>query len=94
MHNTEGGYTMDKNFDFTTMETLLQKIESDPDNVELKALINDLIMGARKAGHLGLSMKEVASVCTLGWVVSQQPELESLLQYLLSRVTVTDELLN
>ncbi len=85
---------MDKNFDFTTMETLLQKIESDPDNVELKALINDLIMGARKAGHLGLSMKEVASVCTLGWVVSQQPELESLLQYLLSRVTVTDELLN
>ena len=85
---------MDKNFDFTTMETLLQKIESDPDNVELKALINDLIMGARKAGHLGLFMKEVASVCTLGWVVSQQPELESLLQYLLSRVTVTDELLN
>ena len=85
---------MDKNFDFTTMETLLQKIENDPDNMELKALINDLIMGARKAGHLGLSMKEVASVCTLGWVVSQQPELESLLQYLLSRVTVTDELLN
>ena len=90
----EGGYTMDKNFDFTTMESLLQKVENDPDNVELKALINDLIMGARKAGHLGLSMKEVASVCTLGWVVSQQPELESLLQYLLSRVTVTDELLN
>ncbi len=85
---------MDKNFDFTTMEALLQKIENDPDNMELKALINDLIMGARKAGHLGLSMKEVASVCTLGWVVSQQPELESLLQYLLSRVTVTDELLN
>ena len=85
---------MDKNFDFTTMEALLQKIENDPDNMELKALINDLILGARKAGHLGLSMKEVASVCTLGWVVSQQPELESLLQYLLSRVTVTDELLN
>ena len=85
---------MDKNFDFTTMELLLQKIEKDPDNIELKAVINDLIMGARKAGHLGLTMKEVASVCTLGWVVSQQPELESLLQYLLSRVTPTDELLN
>ena len=84
---------MDKNFDFTTMESLLQKIEKD-DNPELKDLINTLIMASRKAGHLGLSMKEVASVCTLGWVVSQQPELESLLQYLLSRVTVTDELLN
>ncbi len=85
---------MDKNFDFTTMELLLAKVENDPDNVELKAIINDLIMGARKAGHSGLTMKEVASVCTLGWVVSQQPELESLLQYLLSRVSTTDELLN
>jgi len=85
---------MDKNFDFTTMELLLAKIEKDPDNVELKAIINDLIMGARKAGHLGLSMKEVASVCTLGWVVSQQPELESLLEYLLTRVGPADEIYN
>ena len=84
---------MDKNFDFTTMELLLSKIEKE-DNPELKALINDLIMGARKAGHMGLSMKEVASVCTLGWVVSQQPELESLMQYLLTRIAPTDELLN
>ena len=84
---------MDKNFDFTTMELLLAKIEKE-DNPELKALINDLIMGSRKAGHLGLSMKEVASVCTLGWVVSQQPELESLMQYLLSRISTTNELLN
>ena len=84
---------MDKNFDFTTMESLLQKLESD-DNPELKNLINTLILSSRKAGHLGLTMKEVASVCTLGWVVSQQPELESLMQYLLSRVTTTDELLN
>ncbi len=85
---------MDKNFEFTTMEALLQKIERDPDNIELKAIINDLIMGSRKAGHLGLTMKEVARVCTLGWVVSQQPELESLLQYLLSRGSTADELLN
>ena len=84
---------MDKNFDFTTMEVLLQKLESD-DNPELKDLINTLILSSRKAGHLGLTMKEVASVCTLGWVVSQQPELESLMQYLLSRVTTADELLN
>jgi len=84
---------MDKNFDFTTMESLLQKLESD-DNIELRELINELILSCRKAGHLGLSMKEVASVCTLGWVVSQQPELESLMQYLLSRVSPEDELLN
>ena len=84
---------MDKKFDFTTMEVLLQKLESD-DNPELKDLINTLILSSRKAGHLGLTMKEVASICTLGWVVSQQPELESLMQYLLSRVTTEDGLFN
>jgi hypothetical protein len=84
---------MDKNFDFTTMELLLQRLEKEG-NPELKVLVNDLIMGSRKAGALGMTMKEVASICTLGWVVSQQPELESLLQYLLSRTAPTDELLN
>jgi hypothetical protein len=84
---------MDKNFDFTTMEALLQRIEKE-NNPELNKLVNTLIMSSRKAGHLGLTMKDVASVCTLGWVVSQQPELESLLQYLLSRTEPQDELLN
>ena len=45
----EKGGLMDKNFDFTTMELLLAKVENDPDNMELKVVINDLIMGARKA---------------------------------------------
>ena len=84
---------MKKDFDFTIMEELLLKIENSNDP-ELKDLINTLIMSSRKAGHLGLTMKEVASVCTLGWVVSQQPELESLMQYLLSRVSPAAELLN
>jgi len=84
---------MNKNFDFTTMEALLQKLEKEK-NPELNNLLNTLIMGSRKAGQLGLSMKELASICTLGWVVSQQPELESLLQYLLSRTEPQDDLLN
>ena len=84
---------MDKNFDFTTMELILQRIERD-DNPELKVIVNDLIMTARKAGHLNFSMKEIASLCTLGFVVSQQPELESMLQYLLSRTSPIDEILN
>tara|TARA_Y100000114_G_C11748416_1_gene322899 strand:+ start:1203 stop:1457 length:255 start_codon:yes stop_codon:yes gene_type:complete len=84
---------MDKNFDFTTMEALLQRLEREK-NPELNSLLNALIMSSRKAGQLGLSMKELASICTLGWVVSQQPELESLLQYLLSRTEPQDELLN
>ena len=84
---------MDKNFDFTTMELLMQKLEKE-DNPELKNIVNELILGSRKAGHLGLTMKEIASVCTLGFVVSQQPELESLMQYLISRTSPPDDVLN
>jgi hypothetical protein len=84
---------MDKNFDFTTMDLLMEKIEKSNDPV-LKDLINTLILSSRKAGEIGLSMKEVASVCTIGWVVSQQPELQSLVEYLLSRVSTTDEIFN
>ena len=84
---------MDKKFDFTTMDYLLAKLENE-DNPELKAIVSELIIGRRKTAHLGLSMKEVASICTLGWVVSQQPELESLLQYMLSITSPPDELLN
>ena len=84
---------MDKNFDFTTMELLMQRLEKE-ENPELKNIIYDLIMVSRKAGHHGLTMKEMASVCTLGWVVSQQPELESLIQHLIKRPFTTDEILN
>ena len=58
------------------------------------ACVNDLIMNSRTAGYLGLTMKEIASLCTLGFIVSQEPELESMLQYLLSRTSPVDEMLN
>ena len=84
---------MDKNFDFTTLESLIQRLENNTDP-DLNSIVNDLIMLSRKAGHFGITMKEIASLCTLGFIVSQEPELESLLQYLLGRVSPVDELLN
>ena len=51
---------MDKNFDFTVMESLIQRLEKGTDD-ELKQIVNDLIMYSRKAGHKGLTMKEIAA---------------------------------
>ena len=82
---------MDKNFDFTTMDLLMKKVDAKP---ELKAIVNDLILMSRKAGYLGITMKEIASLCTLGFIVSQEPELESLMNYLLSRTAPIDDVLN
>ena len=82
---------MSKEFDFTSLDALLLRAEG---NHELKVLINDMIMMARKAGYSGMTLKEVASVTTLGFLVSQDKELEAIMNYLLMKVTPTDEVLN
>ena len=83
---------MDKNFDFTIMDELLERLQLEKDP-QMAAIVNDLIMLSRKAGNLGFSMKEIASLTTLGFFVSQEPELESLLTFLLSK-TKPDDVFN
>tara|TARA_Y100000593_G_C4320326_1_gene343456 strand:+ start:4401 stop:4655 length:255 start_codon:yes stop_codon:yes gene_type:complete len=84
---------MDKNFDFTTMELLLARIEKE-NNPELNAMVNQLITMSQKAGELGFTMKEIASLCTMGFIVSQEPELQSLVDFLLTRAQPNDDFLN
>ena len=82
---------MSNDFDFTALDGLLARADADP---ELKILINDMIMMARKAGYSGMTLKEVASVTTLGFLVSQDKELEAVMSYLLMKVAPIDEVLN
>jgi len=84
---------VDKNFDFTTMELLLARIEK-ADNPKLNAIVSELIMLSKKAGESGFSMKEIASLVTMGFFVSQEPELQSLVDFLLSRATPNNDYLN
>lgn len=76
---------MDNRFDLTTLELLMQRLETE-DNPELKEMVNELIMSSKKAGTLGLELKEIASLCTLGFIVSQDPQLQSFVAYLISRL--------
>jgi len=84
---------MDKNFDFTTMELLLARLEQE-NNPKMNVVVNDLIMLSKKAGELGFTMKEVASLCTMGFIVSQEPELQSLVDFLLTRASPETDYLN
>jgi hypothetical protein len=83
---------MDTKFDFSTMEKVLQKAAKDKTG-ELSSLINDLILIGRKAGRSGFDLQEIASVVTMGYFVSREPELESLIQFLLSK-TQPDDFIN
>ena len=84
---------MDDKFDFSVMEQLLEKAQLD-ESGEMATIINDLIMIGRKAGHAGFTLHEIASVTTMGYFVSREPELENMIQFLLSRVQPKDDFLN
>tara|TARA_R110001583_G_scaffold21444_13_gene81503 strand:+ start:217 stop:468 length:252 start_codon:yes stop_codon:yes gene_type:complete len=83
---------METPFDFSVMEELLKKASLD-ETGELSVLINNLIMAGRKAGHSGMTLHEIASVVTMGYYVAREPELESIVQFLLSK-TKPNQFLN
>ncbi len=84
---------MAKNFDLTALEMLLQRLEKE-NNQELNSIVNDLILTSKKAGSSGFTLKEIASLCTMGFIVSQDPELQSFVTYLITRLQHTDDVIN
>ena len=84
---------MDKNFDFTTMDLLLARIETE-NNPELNRVLGELLSLSQKAGELGFTMKEIASLCTMGFIVSQEPELQNLVDFLLTKANPNSDFIN
>jgi len=84
---------MSSQFDFTIMDEVLKKAAKD-ETGEMASVINDLIMLGRKAGYTGFDLKEIAAITTMGYYVSREPELESMVQFLLSKVKPIDDILN
>jgi|TARA_R100000008_G_scaffold46245_1_gene27260 hypothetical protein len=84
---------MSKQFDFTTMDALLEKIKnSDPDG-QLALIVNDLIFNSKKAADIGITMDEIAALSTLGYFISQEPEIQQMVEFLLSS-TKPNEFIN
>ena len=84
---------MESKFDFGAMDEILVKASED-ETGELATIINDLILLGRRAGKAGFTLQELATVTTMGYYVAKEPELESLVQFLLTKVKPTDDYLN
>ena len=84
---------MESKFDFGAMDAILERALKDPSG-DMSALINDLILIGRKAGKTGFTLQELATVVTMGYYVSKEPELESLIQFLLSKTKPPNDYLN
>ena len=84
---------MDSKFDFGAMDELLAKAQKD-ETGQMASLINDLILTSTKAGQAGFDLKELATVTTMGWFISQEPELQGIVQFLLDKLKTDDQYLN
>ena len=80
---------MAKNFDFTTMDALLDRLEKAND-IESSNLLSELIMLSKRASDKGFSMKEIACLVTMGHFISQEPELQSMLDFMLTKINPND----
>ena len=84
---------MDSKFDFAAMDELLAKAQKD-ETGQMASLIYDLILTSTKAGLAGFDLKELATVTTMGWFISQEPELQGIVQFLLDKLKTDDQYLN
>jgi hypothetical protein len=80
---------MAKNFDFTAMDDLLDRVEREND-IELSNIISELIMLSKRASEKDVTMKEIASLVTMGHFIAQEPELQSLLDFMLTKINPND----
>ncbi len=84
---------MDSKFDFGKMDSVIEKAQKD-ETGKLAGLINDLIFTSKKAVDSGLEMGEVAALVSMGWFLSRDPELQSIVEFLLSKTKTDDGYLN
>ena len=62
------------------LESFLLKAEADP---ELMEILKGILFFCQSASEAGISLKEIASVGTVGWQIGQDPKLKEMLMYMI-----------
>ena len=73
---------MPQTFEFGATQKLFDRIENDE---ELKKLIDDIIFKCKMASDKGIPMDELASACTMGWFMGQDPNIQKIYDYIIAK---------
>ena len=71
------------------LEELVARCEAD-ETGRLMMIMQQLISASSEAAALGFTLQELASICTMGHYLGNNPEYLRALEYLVSRGTDTD----
>ena len=75
---------MKKKFEFGTTEKLFERIEKDKSG-DLAYIVDALILKCKEASTAGIPMDEMASACTMGWFMGQDPHIAKLYEMIIER---------
>ena len=81
---------MKKDLDNEFLEDLMQRAEADKTG-KLLSIIQLLIEDSATAAKLGLTLQELAAVCTAGHFLGQNPDYVKALEYLMTRGAAADD---
>lgn len=81
---------MKKDLDNEFLEDLMLRAEAD-ETGKLLSIIQILIEDSATAATLGLTLQELAAVCTAGHFLGENPDYVKALEYLMTRGAAADD---
>tara|TARA_Y100001938_G_C7782627_1_gene278654 strand:+ start:293 stop:526 length:234 start_codon:yes stop_codon:yes gene_type:complete len=73
---------MNQPFELGATQRLFERIEG---NQELTDLIDQIVSKCKQASDQGIPMDELAAVCTMGWIMGQDPATKKIYEFILAK---------
>jgi len=73
-----------KKFEFGSTEKLFERIDKDKSG-ELAYIVDAMILKCKEASQAGIPMDELASACTMGWFMGQDPQISKLYEMIIEQ---------
>ena len=66
-----------------TLDDVLEKMQEN--GPEYRKAVDEIISACYRAGKSNISMEEIAALASLGWYMTQDPQLEALYHMILNK---------
>lgn len=73
---------MSQPFELGATQRLFERIQGDK---QLTNLIDEIVLKCKQASDSGVPMDELAAVCTMGWIMGQDPSTKKIYEFILAK---------
>ena len=73
---------MNQPFELGATQRLFERIQGDK---QLTNLIDEIVLKCKQASDSGIPMDELAAVCTMRWIMGQDPSTKKIYEFILTK---------